>query len=108
MHGDRFIAGSRTVERYFLGHRARFPLGPFTIISKLQVPYSFAFAVRGRHKVYHLSAEPFIKEDDPERILDRFIIKLEDIVRNNPYQWFNFYNFWASDIQGAKIEENDK
>lgn len=104
MHGDRFLAGSRTEIKDFMGHQARFPLGPFSIVDKLQTPYSFAYAVRGKGRVYHLSATPVVVEDaGPEAILDKYVKHLEDKLEANPTQWFNYYDFWSKDVQGAAV-----
>lgn len=107
MHGDRFVEGSRTTNRTFMGKDAAFPLGPFSIISKLGVPYSFAYAMRGNGRTYHLSATPFKSNRDPQVILDQYLSELEKKVMAYPFQWFNYYDFWSLDVQGAKMKDND-
>ena len=66
IHGDRFIKGSRVVEKEFIGKTASFPLGPFSIISKFEAPYTFAYAVRGKKKEYFLSSTPIQKAKEAE------------------------------------------
>jgi lauroyl/myristoyl acyltransferase len=39
-------------------------------------------------------------EEDAFRILSRFSVDLEGVVRANPTQWFNFYSFWGSENGG--------
>lgn len=34
-------------------------------------------------------------EDDAARMMGRVAAKLEDVIRGNPTQWFNFYRFWG-------------
>jgi len=101
MHGDRFLEGSRTETKQFMAHQARFPLGPFSIVSKLKTPYSFAYAVRGKGRVYNLSATPIAVEESPEALLDKYVRHLEGKLEANPTQWFNYYDFWDERVQGA-------
>jgi predicted LPLAT superfamily acyltransferase len=102
MHGDRFMEGSRTMEKPFMGRMASFPMGPFSIVSKLNVPFSIAFAVRGKKKKYHFSATPLIHGKlSPEDVLDQYIAHVETKLNAYPLQWFNFYDFWSKEVRGA-------
>lgn len=104
MHADRFIEGSRVLQKKFMGKDAYFPLGPFAIISKLKAPYSFAFAVRGKKDEYFLSStEIKSNTENPEIILDNYVKYLEQKLKSNPLQWFNYYDFWSKDARGAVI-----
>lgn len=105
MHGDRFTDGSRVAEMMFMGKPAYFPLGPFAMVSKLKVPYSFAYAVRGKTKKYELSATPIqIATGTPQEVLNDYVAILEEKVKKHPLQWFNYYDFWSKDVRGAIIE----
>ncbi|UII22949.1 LpxL/LpxP family acyltransferase [Fulvivirga ligni] len=105
MHGDRFTHGARVVEKSFLGKTALFPLGPFSMLTKLKVPYTFAYAVRGDGKHYHLSATPVeIATKSALEIQDDYIKHLEKKVKQYPLQWFNYYDFWDKDVKGAIVE----
>lgn len=102
MHGDRFVEGSRTHKLPFLGEDALFPLGPFAMISKLKAPYVFAYAVLKKSKNYALNSTPIkISETSPEEILQEYVENMEEQVKENPWQWFNFYDFWSDKIKGA-------
>ncbi len=104
VHGDRFIDGSRLVRKQFMGREAFFPIGPFAIASKLRTPFTMAYAMRGKNRVYHLSATPVeIAGADPEVLLDNYVKHLEEKLRKYPLQWFNFYDFWSEDVRGAEI-----
>jgi len=106
MHGDRFLEGSRVKEMSFMDHKANFPLGPFSIVTKLGVPYSFAYAMRGKGRKYHLSATPIREgETNPEVLLDQYVTHLESKLKDFPLQWFNYYDFWGKDVVGAAIED---
>lgn len=102
MHGDRFVAGSRVTLVDFMGKKAFFPLGPFTIASRLKIPFTFVYAVKGRNNRYHLSATPVVDTPHrPEEILEQYIVSLERKVRRYPLQWFNYYNFWDRNLKGG-------
>ncbi len=94
MQGDRFLSsqnsGANANARNFLGHNALFPAGPFLLPKRLGVPLCFYFAIRSGHKEYTFK---FINADrnSPE---EHYIKTLENLVRENPSQWFNFYKFW--------------
>jgi predicted LPLAT superfamily acyltransferase len=106
MHGDRFLEGSRVAKKKFMGNEAFFPLGPFSIISKLKVPYSFAYAVRGENRQYHLSATPIkVANASPETLLDEYIEILEAKMEKYPLQWFNYYDFWDEKVEGAVLDK---
>ncbi|MEJ0058656.1 MAG: hypothetical protein WDM79_03265 [Terricaulis sp.] len=37
----------------------------------------------------------------PQEMAQRYAGALEDIVRAAPYQWFNFYDYWARPLAGT-------
>lgn len=106
MHGDRFVEGSRIAEINFMGQSANFPLGPFTLASKLGVPYSFVYAVKDSPTHYHLSATPLqLAGNMPLEILQHYVNSLERKLRQHPLQWFNYYDFWSKDLKGGVYEK---
>lgn len=104
MHGDRFLPGSKVITRDFLGGKAMFPTGPFYLAMKYRVPVSFVFAMKEANKHYHFYATPpkfypqqgtvAKREEMLAAIVDDYIMALECKVKEYPYQWFNYYNFW--------------
>ena len=100
--GDRFIEGQRTLKVPFMGEDAEFPLGPFLFSVRLKVPVVFYFSMRlpGKgYRFYLKLAEPVSdgsSEPAQRQLLDQYIKILEDIVRQYPQQWFNFYPFWGN------------
>jgi predicted LPLAT superfamily acyltransferase len=104
MHGDRFMPGSKTLQCVFLGKEAAFPTGPFYLAMKYGVPVSFVFAMKVSNRHYHFYATPpklyvqqksVAKRDDMLRhILADYIAVMEEKIRQYPYQWFNYYDFW--------------
>lgn len=95
LHGDRFIEGAKTISSEFLGMKAKFPLGPFNMASRMAVPTTFVFGFKGLGNHYHLSATPPLIASSADEVFEAFKKEVEDKVRKYPRQWFNFYDFWA-------------
>lgn len=106
MHGDRFLPGTRVVEVPFFGANACFPSGPLLMASKYNVPVSFVFALKQRNRHYYFSStkpEYFQFDRDKKKqqqqlvaAINKFVFLIEKKVREYPYQWFNYYNFWRT------------
>lgn len=99
MHADRFMEGNRIIEGMFLGRRARFPLGPFVLASKLRAPVSYVFAMKEQGNAYSFYATPAQVFEGrgmsgAERMLEAYIAELTDKLHRYPHQWFNYYYFW--------------
>lgn len=92
----------RITEASFLGESAPFPDGPFILASLLKCPVYTLFCTRNG-KGYDIHCEEFAEEivlprggrkEALAHYIDRYARALEDRVRDNPLQWFNFYPFW--------------
>lgn len=101
MTGDRLLGSPKALKCSFLGAEARFPMGPFALAVQKEVPMLAMFAMRENARSYRVfvrSIEPY--SDLPLRarmtaMAQDFAAKLEEIVRQYPTQWFNYYDFWA-------------
>lgn len=108
MHGDRFVEGSRVAAMDFMGKKAYFPLGPFTMAAKLNVPYTFVYAVKGSDHHYCLSSTPLqTSQGKPMEILHHYIESLESKIQRHPLQWFNYYDFWSENVKGGIFEKQE-
>ncbi|QGZ64615.1 glycosyltransferase family 2 protein [Paraburkholderia acidisoli] len=103
--GDRTPASEsgRTTEARFLGATAAFAQGPYVLAHALACPVYLLFCLKERGG-YRLYFEPFAERIElPRRAraehiaawAQRFAARLEHYCRKAPYQWFNFYDFWA-------------
>jgi predicted LPLAT superfamily acyltransferase len=94
--GDRYMGEKNVLETTFMGQEAKFPLGPFLLASKFNVPVVSYFAMRERNKTYRFNfiIHPNKGKQRPEEILNEYVKNLEDIVKRYPEQWFNYYKFW--------------
>ena len=100
LQGDRFMDESNSFVHSFMGHDARFPKGLFQIAAKLNVPVVFYYAMRHRGCRYSFTFQiaDTVARSSSERfdkIVDQYIASLQDVVRQYPQQWFNFYDFWS-------------
>jgi predicted LPLAT superfamily acyltransferase len=101
---DRNVDGKDLVRYPFLGAPAAFPQGPFRVAMLLNRPVVMMVGVyRGgrRYDVYFetLAMPSETRPRDSKAWLDdimrRYIARLEFYCRESPYNWFNFYDFWA-------------
>ena len=102
--GDRVpLEGGRTVPARFLGAPAAFPVGAYVLASLLACPLLFLGCVResaGHVVRFELLAErlelPRVGRDLALREWAAlFAGRLEALLVRAPYDWFNFYDFWA-------------
>jgi len=103
--GDRIpVADNGRVARAnFLGAPALFPQGPFVLAHLLQCPVYLLACLREGGK-YHIVFDRFAerlelprKEREPRlaEAARRYAQWLEQQCRRAPFEWFNFYDFWA-------------
>lgn len=99
--GDRYINEDRVMRTEFLGYQAEFPEGPFHLAASLGCPAVFYFAMREKGRRYRFifrTPEMISPRNDGEKMNDyifrTYISALEEVVREYPGQWFNYYDFW--------------
>jgi len=103
--GDRVPAheAGRVTEAPFLGVAAPFAQGPYVLAHALGCPVYLLFCLKERDR-YRLYFEPFaerIRLPRSERgahlaeHASRYAERLEYYSRKAPFQWFNFFDFWA-------------
>jgi len=102
--GDRTPIGSgRSSLVPFLGEPAPFTQGPYILAHLLDCPVYTLFSLR-RDGRYHVSIERFAERIDLPRqgraaVLTEhaaaFARRLEVYALQEPFQWYNFFDFWA-------------
>lgn len=93
--GDRYLPGAKTLTAELLGKMTKFPVGPFQIATRLNVPVLFVYVMRDPNQHYHLYARTVqIERRDAQDLLNKFTNHLERVIDKYPLQWFNFYDFW--------------
>ena len=105
MHGDRFLPEADTLEVDFLGAKAHFPAGPFQLIYRMKVPYSFVFAFKETRRHYHFYATPMQQHPaSAQAAAQEFAQSIEAKLQQYPYQWYNFYDFWAAPSTANQLQ----
>jgi len=99
---DRIFGSAKSVECDFLSGKADFPVGAFTLAAAFEAPVVSIFVMKESVSNYHVYVKPLLLDDStkvPKRekaeLLTRaFAKELENVVRQYPEQWFNYYEFW--------------
>jgi lauroyl/myristoyl acyltransferase len=97
LHGDRALGNAGDVLVPFFGHPAPFPIGPFRLARAAGVPVLPAFCLLGPgHRYQVLLRAPLpVPAGGEEEALRAWVAGLEEVVRDHPTQWFNFFDIWS-------------
>jgi predicted LPLAT superfamily acyltransferase len=101
--GDRTLGDETTQEVSFLGQLARFPVGAMRAAAIMRRPVIFMIGLyRGANR-YHVAfesladfsaVEPRQRDAAVRAAIERYAGLLEKYIRSDPYNWFNFFDFW--------------
>ena len=96
VQGDRALGTRGDVMLPFFARPAPFPLGPFLLARAVGVPLVPAFCLLGSDYRYAMKvATPIsVHRDGEEDAARAWVAMLEDVVREHPTQWFNFFDIW--------------
>ncbi len=106
---DRAAATEPCAGVEFFGDEARFPLGPWQMAWVLRVPVILCFGLYLGGERYQVSFELMTGGLEGSRRQRRAVIqrsmqhyagRLEHYAALAPYNWFNFYDFWADESSG--------
>lgn len=104
--GDRVAQGEKTVRCRFFGRETAFPIGPILLAALMGCPVILFFGLyRGgnRYDVHFESLaerivlEPRRRQEQLGIWVQRYADRLEHHARLAPYNWFNFYDYWAEE-----------
>jgi predicted LPLAT superfamily acyltransferase len=112
--GDRTSAHTRNTWRFpFLGMDALFPYGPFLLAALQEVPVYAVFALRQRdlsllpdyamhiHQLDTAGNTGGVSRWERKVMMEawarHFAALLESYCLQHPYQWYNFFDFWAQE-----------
>lgn len=112
---DRPQPGEPSEPVPFLGSPAPFPLAPWQVAAVLGAPVVLAFGLYRGGNRYDLRFEPFSDGETVPRpgrrahvasLIGRYAARLEDLARQFPYNWFNFYDYWEG--TGTGVARDDR
>jgi predicted LPLAT superfamily acyltransferase len=108
--GDRTLAQEPAQTVRFLGAPARFPVGAMRAAALLRRPVIFMIGLYRGGNRYHVvfepladfsAVEPKLREAAVGAAITRYAALLEKHCRRDPYNWFNFYDFWRGGDESA-------
>jgi predicted LPLAT superfamily acyltransferase len=103
--GDRSLGGDATVPVDFLGDRAALPAGPFRLAATLRHPVIFMSGLYLGGNRYRIHFEPLADFSGVQaggraaalrEGVERFAAVVEKHCRAEPFNWFNFFDFWQA------------
>jgi lauroyl/myristoyl acyltransferase len=96
LQGDRAIGTHGDALIPFFGRPAPFPLGPFILARAAGVPVVAAFCLLEPDDRYAIRIAPpvTVERGDEADAARQWVAVLEDVVREHPTQWFNFFDVW--------------
>ena len=97
VQGDRALGTRGDVAIPFFGRPAPFPLGPFLLARAARAPIVPAFCVleAGHRYRVHVAKPILVERGDEAAAAGAWVAALEDVVRDYPTQWFNFFDVWS-------------
>ncbi len=109
--GDRTL-GEEPVHRVcILGERAHLPIGPMRAAAILRRSVIFMAGLYRGGNHYHVVFEPvadfsassLATRDEAVRVaVERYAALLDKYCRSDPYNWFNFFDFWQEPTHTRK------
>lgn len=102
-HLDNRAAVGGFVELPFLGRTARFADGPLRLAQVLRRRVVFMVGLYRGGRRYEVRFETLADFSTPggadvKTALTAYVARLEQLVREAPDNWFNFYDYWGEDV----------
>lgn len=102
---DRASGSDKYLTLPFLGSPAHFPIGPFRMAAMLRHPVYFMAGIYKGGNRYDIQFELLAsfsdaatssREDEILAALTKYVEAVERHCKSDPFNWFNFYDFWKS------------
>jgi len=116
MLGDRVFGADKITQCQFLGAPATFPAGPIVLATMMHCPVILFFGLyRGgnRYEIYfeHFADEIILEREhraeEIQSCMQRYVARLAHYARLSPYNWFNFYPFWNSQLPTKRTNRHE-
>ncbi len=97
---DRIWGSKKHVESEFLGEKAKFPMGPFSVATMRSLDVLAINVMKTGLKTYKIYVTPLHYDKNAPRkeqikeLSDKYVRELERMVRMYPNQWYNYFEFW--------------
>ena len=100
MPADRIFGSQKYIEHNFLGAKARFPLGPFSVATMRSLDVLAVNVMKTSLKGYKIFVTPLpydkaaSRQQQIRQLSSAYVAELEKRVREYPTQWYNYFEFW--------------
>ena len=101
MPGDRINGSAKYIEHAFLGAKARFPLGPFSVATMRNLNVLAVNVMKISLKSYKIYVTPLLydktatRQEQVKQLSIAYVTELEKRVKQYPTQWYNYFEFWT-------------
>lgn len=100
MPADRINGSPKYIEQDFLGAKARFPLGPFSVATMRGLDVIAVNVMKASLKKYKIYVTPLLydkgapRQEQIKQLSSAYVAELEKRVQQFPEQWYNYFEFW--------------
>ena len=100
MPADRISGSPKFIEHEFLGAKARFPLGPFSVATIRSLDALAVNVMKTSLTSYKIYVTPLpydkttSRQEQIKQLSGAYVAELEKRVRQYPTQWYNYFEFW--------------
>ena len=103
MPADRILGSQKDTEHEFLGAKARFPLGPFSVATMRGLNVLAVNVMKTSLRGYKIFVAPLqydkaaARQEQIRQLSQAYVSELERRVRQYPTQWYNYFEYWEND-----------
>ena len=100
MPADRISGSQKFIEHDFLGAKAKFPLGPFSVATMRGLDVLAINVMKTSLTSYKIFVTPLpydktaSRQEQIKQLSGAYVTELEKRVRQYPTQWYNYFEFW--------------
>lgn len=100
MPADRINGSKKCIELDFLGAKAKFPLGPFSVATMRGLDVLAVNVMKDSLTSYKIYVTPLAydkeatRQEQIKQLSEAYVAELEKRVRQYPEQWYNYFEFW--------------
>ena len=100
MPADRINGSKKCIELDFLGAKAKFPLGPFSVATMRGLDVLAVNVMKDSLTSYKIYVTPLLydkgatRQEQIKQLSEAYVAELEKRVRQYPEQWYNYFEFW--------------
>lgn len=97
---DRINGSKKSIKVDFLGSKASFPLGPFSVATARGLDVLSVNVMKCNSTKYKIYITPLeydktqTRKIQIEQLAKAYVSQLEKMVKSYPTQWYNYFDFW--------------